>query len=216
MRAITRVAGALSVLAMTAASAQAQRPTHANVITVDRGQFAIAPYAGYLLNQNFINGPLSTKLSVQSAALYGVQASLPLAPSASLVGGIGYANGDLKAGIPIIGGFSFGKSGTTIYDASVELRGENFGKTRAFIPIVQLGGGAIHRTVTVAGVTAKTTDFEVSGGLGADVPITQNFAIRVLARDHYGKANFGSFAGYDFSTDDMHAVALTAGARIAF
>lgn len=217
MRALTLFAGAAIAFASTAASAQAQRIPRANTITIDRGQFSITPYAGYLLSQNFLKGPLSSTLSVQSAPIYGLQASMPLAPGASLIGSVAYASCDLKAGLPIIGGISLGTSGTTIYDLSAELRGESFAKNgRGFIPIVELGGGAIHRTVSVAGLTARTTDFQVSGALGADVPISSNIALRVLAKDHYGKADFGSFAGIDASTRDLHAFALEGGLRLAF
>ncbi len=215
MRSTFLMAGVLGALAIGAQSAQAQleRP---NTISIDRGEFAVAPYAGYLLSQSFFEGPLNSKLTIQSAPLYGVQASLPLAPGAALVGGIAYASGDLKAGLPIIGGISVGNTSTTLFDASVELRLHSFSQAGRFIPVLELGGGAIHRTVTVAGLDAKTTDFQVSGGIGADMPLTSNLSLRLMAKDHYGKADFGSFAGLSAKTDDLHTVALMGGVRIAF
>jgi len=212
MRAFRFLAGAIAVIAM-ASPAAAQRGTP---ITIDRGEFAVTPFGGYLVSQTFLSGPLNTKLSVQASPLYGVQASLPLAPGASLIGTVGYANGDLQAGIPIIGGISFGKSATTLMDASVELRLEKFSSNGRFIPVFELGGGAIHRSVTVAGITAKSTDFEVSGGIGADKPLARSLDLRLMAKDHWGSANFGSLAGIEAKTDDLHAVALTGGLRIAF
>lgn len=179
----------------------------------DAGAQSVTPYAGYLLSQQFIDGPLSTSLNVQSAPIYGLQASLPLAPSASLIGTIGYSSGNLQAGIPIIGGINFGQTSTAIFDASVELRMQTRG---SLMPVVQLGGGAIRRDVTVAGIAAKSTDFQVSGGIGADIPIARNIALRILARDYYGKANFGSLGALEAKTDDLHAVSLTGGLRIAF
>jgi hypothetical protein len=174
---------------------------------------AVQPYAGYLVGQQFVKGPLSSSLSVLSAPLYGVQVSLPLAPSASLTGGIGYASGDLQAGLPIIGGVSFGSAATTLFDAGVELR---LGSAGRLIPLAQLGGGATHRRVTVAGIHASTTDLQVSGGLGVDMPLSSNLALRLMAKDYYGKADFGSLGTIRASTDDVHALALTGGIRFAF
>jgi hypothetical protein len=214
MRSITYFAGSIAVL-LVATSGRAQAPRKQTSLSVNRGSFAVSPYAGYLVSQTFLTGPLDSKLSVQSSPLYGVQASLPLAPGASLIGGVAYASGDLRAGLPIIGGISLGTSSTTLMDASVELRLENF-KGR-FIPIIEAGGGATHRTVTIAGMHASTTDFQVSGGIGADVPLTSNIAVRLLAKDYWGKADFGDVGGlFTAKTDDLHAIALSGGLRIAF
>jgi hypothetical protein len=214
MRAIFVGAGALTLFALWAAPATAQTTGRSSNISVSRGSLAIAPYGGYLLSQRFFDGPVSTALNVSSAPLYGAQVTLPLAPSASLTGSIAHANGDLEAGLPIIGGVSFGTAATTIFDAGVELRiGSERGRT---IPIIQLGGGAIQRKVTVAGVSASTTDFQVSGGLGVDVPVTSNLALRIMAKDYYGKADFGSLGPLNARTEDLHAIALTGGIRISF
>ncbi|MGQ0815810.1 MAG: outer membrane beta-barrel protein [Gemmatimonadota bacterium] len=213
MRRTFLFASMLALLA-TAGSAHAQAGRRSSDITISRGSFAIAPFGGYLLSQRFMDGPLGTSLDVVSSSVYGVQASLPLAPSASIIGSIGHGSGDLEAGLPIIGGISVGTTSTTLFDASVELRFER--KAARFIPLVQLGGGAIRREVTVAGMSASTTDFQVSGALGADFPLASNIALRVLAKDHYGKADFGSIGSLDARTDDLHAVALTGGLRIAF
>lgn len=215
MRSNFVLTGVLAALVSSVSAAQAQRPSHSSAISVNRGSFAIAPYGGYLVSQTFFTGPLNSKLTVQSSPLYGVQASLPLAPGASLVGGVAYGSGNLNAGIPIIGGISFGTSSTTLFDASVELRAEKFGNGR-FVPVVELGGGAVHRKVTIAGFSAKTTDFQVSGALGADVPISQNLALRLMAKDYWGKADFGTLGPLTAKTNDLHTVALSAGLRVAF
>lgn len=216
MRALTLFATAAMASSMAALPAQAQRVSQANVITVNRGEFAVAPYTGYLVSQSFFKGPLGSSLNVQSAPIYGIQASMPLAPGASLIGSLGYSSGDLKAGLPIIGGISVGNTSTTLMDASVELRFEKFNPNGRFIPLVELGGGAIHRSVTVAGVDAKSTDFQVSGGVGADMPIAPNIALRFMAKDHYGKVDFGNLGSLSASTNDLHTVALMGGIRLAF
>ena len=202
-----------SALLVCAASASAQVP-RSTPISVTRGEFSISPYAGYLISESLVEGPLNTALGVTNAPVYGIQASLPLAPSASLVGTFGYASGDLEVGLPVIGGIGVGSSSATVFDAAVELRG-SLGAAR-FLPLVQLGGGAMHRRVTVAGLTGKTTDFVVSGGVGADLPITHNVAMRFMAKDYYGKADFGSLGSYSAKTRDIHTLAISGGIRIAF
>jgi hypothetical protein len=202
-----------SAVTLLAATTSADAQTRSSNITISRGSFTVTPFAGYLLSQRFVDGPLGTSLNVASAPMFGVEASLPLAPSASLLGTVGYASGDLEAGLPIVGGISVGETTTTVFDASVELRLDNGGR---FIPVLQLGGGATRREVTVLGISASTTDFEVSGGIGADFPISSSIGLRLMAKDYYGKANFGSIGSLEVSTDDLHAVAFTGGLRIAF
>src|SRR5688572_15484291 len=201
MRSTIHVAGVLAVLGF-AGAAEAQSP-----ISVNRGNFAIPPYAGYLVSQSFLEGPLNSTLGIQSAPVYGAQVSLPLAPAASIVGTIGYGAGDLEAGIPIVGGISVGKTNTLLLDASVELRLEN-AQSRV-VPVFQLGGGVLRREVTILGVTADATDFQVSGAIGFDMPVASNIALRVMAKDHYGKADFGSVGPLEVKSNDLHAVALT-------
>src|SRR3954469_5549393 len=89
--------------ATTTTDAHAQRrripqrqPRHESAITVNRGQVAIQPFAGYLVTQSYFNGPLNTSLGTSGAPLYGAAISLPLAPSASIVGTAGYSSGTLR------------------------------------------------------------------------------------------------------------------------
>jgi hypothetical protein len=206
-------AAACALILAGASAASAQTP-RSSAISVNRGTFAVAPYAGYLVSQSFFDGPLNSSLSIQSSPVYGAQLSLPLAPNASIVGTLGYGSGDLEAGIPIIGGISVGETSTLLMDASVELRVPS--ATMRFVPVFQLGGGAIRREVTILGVTADATDFQVSGAIGADFPLSQNIAVRVLAKDHYGKADFGSVGPLEAKTNDLHTLALVGGVRIEF
>lgn len=201
----------VSGLAFGATAAEAQR---SSAITVNRGPFSIAPYAGYLLSESFVDGPLETTLGAVSSPLWGVQLSLPLAPIASLVGTVGYASGDLEVGLPILGGISVGNTSTLLLDAAVELRAGSGGNR--LTPFLQLGGGALRREVSVAGVSADGTDFQVSGGIGADMPIAQNLALRLLVKDHYGKSDFGGVGDLRARTRELHNVALTAGLQLSF
>jgi hypothetical protein len=200
----------LCALTVGAVPAAAQK---SSAIPINRGPFSIAPYAGYLITESFIEGPLDIGLGAVSSPLFGVQASLPLAPAASLVGTIGYASGDLEVGLPILGGIPVGNTTALLLDAAVELRAHGGGR---FAPLVQLGGGALRREVTVAGISADATDFQVSLGLGADLPIAANLALRLLAKDHYGRSDFGGLGELRARTRELHNVALTAGLQLSF
>ena len=215
MRSTYLTAALFGAVVLSAGEAAAQ--TRSSPIIVTRGEFSVAPFGGYLVSQAFVEGPLNSSLGVVSSPVYGVQASLPLAPGASLVGALGYSSGDLEVGVPILGGIGIGSSSTWMFDASVELRLDSWQEQgKRFVPLAQLGGGAFRREVTVAGMSARTTDFVVSGGVGADFPITNNVAVRVMGKDHYGKADFGTIGPLSAKTNDFHTLALTAGLRIAF
>ena len=217
MRRILVGALAVGAVLLTADATQAQRAPRGSAITVSRGSFSVSPFAGYLVSQNYLEGPLSSTLGVVNAPLYGAQATLPLAPGASLVGTVGYSTGDLEVGVPVLGGLSVGENRTWLFDGGVELRldsWENSGKS--FVPLIQFGGGALRREVVVAGMSAASTDFMVSAGIGADFPIAPNIGVRLLAKDHYGKVDFGEFAGVEARTDDLHTLALSGGLRISF
>jgi hypothetical protein len=214
---LAATAGALVALVLTADGAKAQAVAR-NTVAISRGSFEVEGFGGFLLSQKFIDGPFGSNIGMVNAPMYGVHAGLPLAPGASLIGTVAYASGNLQAGLPILGGISVGNTAAYIYDASVQLRADSWEKRPGmkFIPLAQLGAGAIHRNVTVAGFTASATNFEVSGGLGADIPLTRDLALSVMAKDYYGKANFGSLGSLNAETNYVHSFALTGGLRYAF
>jgi hypothetical protein len=200
------------------ASAQRRRPsTHESAITISRGSAAIAPFAGYLITPAYFDGPLGTSLGTSGAPMYGASLSVPLAPSASIVGTAAYSNGTLRVGLPFIGGYDFGTANTWVFDASVELRADNMKASGVrIVPFAQLGGGALRREVGISGLKTHATDFTVSGGVGVNIPLSANSGIQLLAKDYYGKADFGSVGSLDVSSDDIHTIGLTGGIRIGF
>lgn len=200
---------AIAALALIPASAQAQG---ASSVTMGRGVFAVAPYAGYLISQSFVEAPLDATLGAVGAPVFGVQVGLPLASFASLVGTVGYASGDLEVGLPFVGGVSIGDSNTLLADAALELRVPG----GRLVPVLQLGGGALRRELTVAGVSADATDYVVTGGIGADLPIVPSLSLRLFAKDYWGKSDFGGIGDLRARTGDLHNVALTAGLQFTF
>ncbi len=199
-------------LALAAAPVQAQQSSN---IFVQRGEFELTPYAGYIFTGHFANGPLSTSVGSANGALYGAQLALPLAPSASLVGGIAYSSGDLNVGIPIIGSQKIGTAVAWIYEGDLQLRAAQMkqGTLAGFAPLFQVGAGAIHRNLSAVGLSATSTDFAINAGVGADFIITPQLALRLMAKDYIGKATFdGGLA----QTNTLNNVALDAGVRWSF
>ncbi len=210
---VLAVAGLAAAVFAVATPAQAQ--TGSNTIMVKRGELSVTPYAGYMITTNFANGPLGTSLSSANGALYGAQLGLPLAPNASLVGGIAYQSGDLKVGVPVLGGIKAGTSVAWLYEGDLELRGSQMkqGAASGFTPFVQVGAGAIHRKLTALGVSATSTDFAINGGVGADFTVTPGLALRLMAKDYIGKATFDSGLA---QTSTLNNVALMAGVKLSF
>ena len=73
------VAAAFAAIALAAQSAEAQRRGGRRMPVIDDTPTpSVSPYAGYMMFGDIANGPLGTKLSSSSGAVYGVQANLPL------------------------------------------------------------------------------------------------------------------------------------------
>ncbi len=207
--------GIMGVMAGLALAAPAQAQGGSSSIYVKRGETAIIPYAGYMITTSFAKGPLSSSLGSANGAIYGAQLALPLAPNASLVGGIGYSNGDLRAGLPIIGGINVGTAKAYIYEGDLELRGSQGkqGMTMGFTPFLQVGAGAIHRNLSAIGLQATSTDFAMNGGVGADFAVSPGFTLRLMAKDYIGKATFNSDLA---QTNTLNNITLNAGVRFSF
>jgi hypothetical protein len=212
----TTVIGAALVITLLLSAVADAQPRFGRAGAASGGSFGIIPFAGYLISESLVEGPLNTSLGASSAAIFGAQVSLPLTDWASLVGTGGIASGDLRAGLPLLGGVSVGDSRTVILDGGLELRpGAGSGVLR-FVPVLQFGAGAVRRELTVAGIAAESTDFALSGGLGADFPIVPGAAVRLMAKDHYGPVDFGGVGPVGARSDNIHSLAITGGLRIAF
>jgi hypothetical protein len=178
---------------------------------------SVSPYAGYMTFGDMVNGPLNTSLKSVAAPVYGVQANLPLSPTFSIVGNVAYTNPDLSVGIPIIGDISFGKSNVWLYDAGLQLSAPGYGQgDRGIFPFVQVGGGAMHYDVQIAGTSRTATNAAFNAGVGADVPLAQNIGLRLVARDYIGKFDFNQATSLDVNAKTSNNLALVAGLKLAF
>lgn len=175
-------ASALSVAALPAAAQRAgiSRPAATSI--------TLSPYAGYIAFGNLVNGPLSTSLHSAAAPVYGFQLNLPLNNVVSILGNVAYTEPNLKAGIPVIGDVSVGKSSIWLYDAGLQLSAPGYGSgDRGIFPFVQAGVGAMRYDVQVSGVSRTATNAAFTAGIGVDVPLAQSIGLRLAARDYIGK-----------------------------
>jgi len=208
-------AAAVAALALAALPASAQR------VGVSRRQpapsISISPYAGYMTFGNLINGPLSTSLHSSVSPVYGAQINLPISNEVSILGNLAYTEPDLRAGIPIIGDVTVGKSSVWLYDAGLQLSAPGYGAgDRGIFPFIQAGAGAMHYDVQISGLDRTATNAAFVGGVGVDVPLAPSIGLRFAARDYIGKFDFNDATGIDATTNTTNNVALSAGLKLGF
>ena len=209
------VAGVLALLAASAGSADAQRRTTRLPAASVPGP-SISPYAGYMMFGDIIDGPLGTSLTSSSGTVFGLQGNLPLGSVLSVVGNVAYSEPDLKFGVPILGGITFGKSQVLMYDAGLQLSAPSGFAQRTITPFVQVGAGGMKYDVEAAGIKRSASNVAFNAGLGVDVPLAQNIGIRLFAKDYIGKFDVKEAAGVDYDAKTSHNVALSAGLKLQF
>jgi opacity protein-like surface antigen len=140
-----------------------------------------------------------------------------MAPNISVVGNLGYSSGDVRVGVPFLGGVSVGNSSMLFYDANIQLDVPMSGKTAVgFLPFVQAGVGAIQYKVDESLLHTTATNAAFNVGLGADIPISRGFALRLLAKDYIGKFDFKEATSFDISGQTAHNFGFSAGLRLDF
>lgn len=211
------LAAIVAAVALVSQSAEAQRRGGRRMPVIDVTPApSVSPYAGYMMFGDIVSGPLGTKLSNSSGPVYGAQANLPLGSTLSIVGNLAYSEPDLRFGVPILGGITFGKSQVWMYDAGFQFSAPTMRGQRSIVPFVQVGAGAMKYDVEVAGFNRSATNIAFNAGLGADLPLAQNLALRVFAKDYIGKFDVNEAAGVDYEAKTSHNVALTAGLKLQF
>lgn len=175
----------------------------------------LTPYAGYLITGNWYDGPVGTSISTTNAPTVGVQGSIPLARGLSLVGNLAYASGDLRIGLPLLGGVNVGRATTWMYDVGLELGGLG-GTTRGFAPFVQGGIGGMTNDISVSVLETRSTSVAYTVGGGLDVGITPGITLRLQAKDYISRFNSEDAVGFRAEGNLAHNLALTAGIRFVF
>ena len=216
MNRILVIGGIFAALAIATGSAEAQRTSRRMPVINDTPAPSVSPYAGYMMFGDIIDGPLGTSLSSSSGSVFGVQANLPLGPTVSVVGNVGYSEPNLRFGVPILGGINFGKSQVWMYDGGLQLSAPSLPGSRTISPFVQVGAGGMSYDVQVAGISRKASNLAFNAGVGADIPLAQNLGLRLFAKDYIGKFDVNEAAGIDYQAKTSHNIALSAGLKLQF
>ena len=207
---VVRFASAITAVTLSGALLNAQAPLSGQVMQV-------TPYAGYLISGDILKGPLGTSLSTAGGPVYGAQVGLKLAPAISLIGNVGYSTGDLKVGVPILGGYSVGNSTMLMYDGGIELTLPNGAASGlSFAPFLQVGAGAMRYEANTSVISTHATNFAGNAGVGADVALGPSMGLRLMVKDYIGKFDFKEATALDVSGETTHNWALSAGLRLAF
>ncbi len=210
------LAGLIAATALTVQSAEAQRRAGSRYPVAQTPGPSITPYGGYMMFGDIIDGPVGTSLTSSSGPVYGAQANLPLGSILSVVGNVAYSKADLRFGVPILGGVNFGTTEVWMYDAGFQFAAPSMPGERRISPFLQVGAGAMTYDVEVAGLSQKATNLAFNAGVGADVPIASNIALRLLAKDYIGKFDVNEATGIDYEAKTSHNIGLSAGLKLTF
>jgi Outer membrane protein beta-barrel domain len=187
------------LLALIPATARAQRPNVARV----------TPYVGYLTFGNYADGPIGTRISNESSAMYGVALGLDIAPNLALVGNIGYTDSNVRVGLPVIGGVNIADSKVLVYDAGLQLRLPSM--RTGLVPFVEAGAGAMRYEVRSGPLTTNATNFAGNIGAGIDLQLNRNIGVRGAVKDYIGKFDFREATTFELNSRVSHNVAFTLG-----
>lgn len=213
--ALAAVAATAAILVASTAGAQVASPA----AVVHGRAMQVTPYAGYLVFGNLIDGPLGTSLASSGAPMYGVQLGMQLAPGLALVGNVARAAGDLKVGLPLLGGIDVGQSRALLVDGGLQLALPS-PRTSGIpiVPFIQAGVGAIRWDIDVGSSLLQThaTNVAANVGAGIDLPFGDVLGVRLMAKDYIGKFDFAQATSLDLATKTTNNWALSAGLRLSF
>lgn len=197
--------GALVAMTLLAPAAGAQAGVGAS----------LTPYGGYLVTGSLYDGPLGTSVGTTNSPMIGVNAGIPITRGISLVSTVGYASGDLKVGLPVIGGIDIGDATTWVYDAGLEMGGLA-GRGKGVAPFVTGGIGGMTTNLRNALVSTSATNLAYTAGVGVEIGISDAVALRAHAKDYIGKFDTRDVIGFQLDNGFSHNWALTAGLKLAF
>jgi hypothetical protein len=172
----------------------------------------LIPQVGYAVPGALWKGPFGTSIRSQNSAFYGVQLGVNLTPVIGLVGGVAFAQSDLEAGLPVIGGAAFGTTETIYYDAGLQLRMPIQGLSA--VPFLQAGAGGVHHKLesSIVEVSATNPAFHVGGGL--DLNLSPAVGVRLQVRDYIGRFDAQEAIFLDVDGATSHTLAFTVGLRV--
>jgi hypothetical protein len=204
----------VSALATAAAIsvAVAIRPLPAQGVGVGA---SLTPYVGYLVTGKWYDGPGGSSLATANSPMAGVQVGVPLTSGVSLVGNLAYSSGDLRVGLPLLGGVNVGTNRMWLYDAGLEIGGLAHKRT-GVAPYLLGGVGGVTNDIRNALFTTRTSNLMYSAGVGIDLGLSSAMALRVQAKDYVGRFDSQEAVGFRAEGNLAHNWAFSAGVKLAF
>lgn len=197
----------LAAVALTATAAGAQ----------SRPAARITPYVGYLASGSIADGPFGFQIGNAGAAVYGVQLGINLTPNIALVGNVGYSDTEIQAGLPIVGGINLADSKVLLYDGGLQLRFPAVTRTgTGLVPFIEGGVGAIRHDITVGPVNTTSTNVAITAGGGVDLQLTNALGLRLIAKDHMSRFDYGEAIGIAAEGRRAHNWVLGVGLNIGW
>jgi hypothetical protein len=199
-----RIAGMLAGLILIGAPLAAQQAREPSI--------KLTPYAGFMSFGSLVNGPLDTRLTNGTGAVYGGQITLPVNRSVALYGNVAYSSPGLEVGVPILGGVTVGQSSVLMYDGGIQLTAA----TGRIAPFIQAGIGGMRYNFDISPLHVTATNLAYNVGAGADIPLGTNLGLRLMAKDYIGKFDASDVVGLDVSTKTTHNFAASIGVTLGF
>jgi opacity protein-like surface antigen len=184
------------------------------------GSFFIGPYAGYMFFGDLWDFAGPTEQSLEDAPMFGAQAGVNLTPSIALLGHLGYTKSAFTLENDATGTSEriSGDLGVFFYDAALQFR-IPMNSTR-ISPLAQVGIGGIRYTLDTDDITGepRSSDVAFNLGLGADIGLARNVALRLMAKDYITSTKWDDIEEVSFDDDaadnTAHNIGLTIGLRI--
>ncbi len=175
----------------------------------------LTPFAGYLVTGNWYDGPVGTSIAATNAPIIGAEGAIPFTKGVSLVGTLAFASGELRVGLPLLGGVNVGSAKTWLYDVGLELGGL-VSRSIGIAPFVQGGIGGMTNDISTSVFETRASNVAYTAGVGVDVGVSEALALRIQAKDWIGRFNSEDAVGFRAEGNLAHNWALTAGVKLRF
>ena len=177
----------------------------APIAAQDRPAASLTPYVGFLASSSIASGPFGTGIGNRGAPLYGAQLGINVHRNIAIVGNFGYSDTELVAGMPLIGGVNVADSKVMMYDGGLQVRFPTVtGRGTGFVPFVEGGVGAIRNEITSGLVNTTSTNVAFVAGGGLDMQLNRDLGIRLMAKDHISRFDFGEAIGFNATGNRSH------------
>lgn len=198
---------ALAALAFAAVKVEAQSQPAAR----------LTPYVGFLSAGSIADGPFGFEIGNAGAPLYGMQLGLNMTKNIAIVGNVSYSDSELQAGIPFIGGIGIADSRILMYDAGLQLRFPATTRSgTGLVPFVEGGVGAIKHDISAGPFMTHSTNVAFTAGGGVDLQLTNALGVRLMAKDHMSRFDYGEAIGFAREGKRAHNLVFGVGLNLGW